>query len=208
MSRVALALSLPLLAVFVTVLWLSVPPARLPARFGPADCRRVAVEVPGIGALAGIEDFALTADGRAVLSADDRLGHDAARSGLFLARTADLTGAGAVRAEPLGGVPGGTHPHGIALDAAGTRLAYVNRPAPGEAEVIWGRLDAARFRPEGRIGGAEFCRANDLDFLGTDLLVTLDRADCGAGLADLLPGSATGAVMHVRTAAGTADALA
>lgn len=207
MSRIALALSLPLLAVFLTALWLSVPPERLAARFSPSECRRVTVEAPGIGALTGIEDIALLPDGQAVLSADDRGAVDGALSGLFFARVADLTGSGSATALPIGGLPGVSRPHGIALDPSGTRLAYVNRPAPGESEVIWGRLEGARFRSEGQLGGSQFCRANDLDFLGSDLLVTLDRGDCGTSLADLVPGSMTGRLMRIRTAAGTADLL-
>lgn len=207
MNRVALALSLPLMAIVLSALWLATPPERLAARFDLSECRRVAVEAPGIGALSGIEDIALLPDGRAVLSADDRGAADGALSGLFFARVADLTGSASATALPIGGLPGVSRPHGIAIDPAGTRLAYVNRPAPGEAEVIWGRLEGARFRPEGRLGGPQVCRANDLDFVGSDLLVTLDRGDCGTSLADLVPGSMTGRLLRVRTAAGTADLL-
>lgn len=210
MNRLVLALGLPFLALLLAALWLTNAPAPVAARYAVADCRHVEVDAPGIGPLSGIEDIAPLPGGAAmILSADDRLAPDGRRSGIFVADTRSLSAGAATSVTPVVGLPAGTlRPHGIAVDGSGQWLAYVNRPAPGEAEIIWGRLDGARFRAEGRLGGAELCRANDLAFLGTDLVVTLDRADCGFALADVLPGSATGRVLRIRTATGTADVLA
>ncbi|WP_249578444.1 strictosidine synthase family protein [Thermohalobaculum sediminis] len=207
MNRVVLALSLPLLAVVLTALWLGMPPAAVEARFTAADCRRVEVTAQGIGALVGIEDIALLPDGRAILSADDRHAADGARSGLFVADLARLTGGGPVEALPLAGVAQPLRPHGVAVDASGGWLAYVNRPAPGAAEIVWGRLGPGGFRAEGKLGGEAYCRANDLAFVGTDLAVTMDRGDCGVAIADLVPGSRTGRIVGIRTGAGTAETL-
>lgn len=206
MNRMVLALGLPLLAITLVALFLTNTPAPVEARYAARDCRVVEMTAPGIGPLAGIEDLAPLPDGATlVLSADDRRATDARRSGLFLADARGLAAGSRIAVTPIEGVPEPTRPHGVSVDLAGELLAFVNRPAPGEAEVVWGRLDGARFERLGRLAGETLCRANDLAFLGTDLLVTLDRGSCGLSVADLLPGSTTGSVLHIRTAAGSAD---
>lgn len=165
-------------------LWLAWPPGALPARFALADCHRQVLRDAATGAeILGAEDIALAPGGDLIVAARDRLG--AGPAGLW--RVADLDTGAARRIAGLEGVA----PQGIAL--AGDRLAVIDRAGPG---IRIGVLRAA-FAEAARITDPALCRANDLMFQGDELWVTLDRADCGVSLADLLPWGATGRLVEV-----------
>ena len=192
-----------LLACVMTAVWVFAPPAGLPGEFAMADCRRVALRDDVSGQLVvGAEDLALTpSENEMFVTAHDRR-DPATPSGalysvsMFALETAETE----VSAAPVwNGAEGDApfRPHGLALSADGTRLAVVNRPEPGAAEVLIGSVDGLAWAPEERLAGRRLCRANDLDFAdpaGQILDITLDRAECTGAIQDLLPGARTGRI--------------
>ena len=215
MLRFRFLLSLAVAIVAVLVLWFVYGGGEpLPARFAPEDCRRVALRDRESGTLiAGAEDMALLPDGDTlVVSAIDRSDQIRPFSGLFGVSLLDLArGGGEVSARKLvqnHELRGGVHPHGIALDPSGERLALVNRVGPEHRTAIdvleW---HDGRFLPLRRDMHEAYCRANDLafDFDG-DLLITRDRARCGASIVDMIPFHPTGLLLTLtpegRLAAG------
>lgn len=196
-----------LLAVLVAAagVWVLRVPVRLPASFGPENCRHVELVDGETGRrVVGVEDIALAPDGDVlILSALDRL--DPARpQGELYAVSLPRLGAGQpVRARPLAKAHQGTfRPHGVALSPDGRRLAVVNHVTQGRGVVEVGPLWPGGWHPARRIGDPRFCRANDLVFTGDGgLLVTLDRADCRTSIRDLAGG--TGRVALIRDGALT-----
>jgi hypothetical protein len=193
--------------------WLLSGTDALPARFGPEDCRRVALIDARTGwRISGGEDLALTRGGdEVIVSAHDR--HDPARpdGGLYAVPIRDLAAAGpaeAVAARPLVDLAARDapfRPHGIALSPDGERLALVNRVASREAVVEIGRLNGSGWRPEVVVRDPALCRANDLAFEdeagGDAIAVTIDRADCANSVRDLVPGTRTGSVARIEDGA-------
>jgi arylesterase / paraoxonase len=205
------AATLVIVAAVEATAWLLAGTDVLPARFGPEDCRRVALVGPGTGwRIAGGEDLALTPDGETlIVSAHDRRDPGQPDGGLYAVPVRDLAAAGpaaAVVARPLVDPAAREmpfRPHGIALSPDGRRLALVNRVAPREAVVEIGRLDASGWRSEAVVRDPALCRANDLAFeaggeaVGDAILVTIDRADCANSFRDLVPWSRTGSVVRI-----------
>ena len=204
MLRFSFLLSLAVAIVTVLVLWFVYGGSEsLPARFALEDCRRVALHDARSGkAIAGAEDLALLPDGDTlVVSALNRSDQIRPFGGLFGVSLLDLArGGDEVTARKLvetWDLRGGVHPHGIALDPAGERLAVVNRIGPENRAVIdileWGD---GRFRPVMRAEHEAYCRANDLafDFDG-DLLITRDRARCEGSIVDWVPFHPTGLLL-------------
>lgn len=198
------AAALALVATASVLLWLLADAKPLTARFGPADCRRIAlIDAHNGWRIGGGEDLALTSDGATlIVSAHDRL--DAARpdGGLYAVPVHELISAETVIAAPLvdpGARSTPFRPHGIGLSPDGERLALVNRVAHDEAVVEIGRLNGSSWRSETVVRDPRLCRANDLvfDSDGDALLVSVDRADCGTSLRDLVPGAHTGSLVRV-----------
>lgn len=199
--RLTLALALPITAILLTALALSGPPARLDAVYAPEDCRRVEI-IDGLRRpIVGVEDMAAFADGTIIMSAYDRRFRNSPVRGIYLTSVLDLVDREPpVQVDSLRGpsaVVDGFYPHGLAIDRSGQRLAFVNRPEQGRAEVIWGALYPTGFEAEGRWDAPDACRANDLMFRGAELLVTRDRASCGVSFSDLMPGAASGSLVAV-----------
>ncbi len=176
----------------------------LPARFGAADCRRVALIDARTGwRIGGGEDLALTPDGMTlIVSAHDRLDPARPDGGLYAVPVARLASAQTIEAQPLldpAARPMRFRPHGIGLSADGRRLALVNRISRDEAVVEIGPLDGAAWHSEAVVRHPRLCRANDLAFEGDGdaLFVTIDRADCHNSVRDLAPGARTGSLMRI-----------
>lgn len=201
--RRLLAFSLVALVLALPAIWVLTSPVSLFARFGHDECQRVVLRDAVSGqAIVGAEDMALSASGNLLLfTAYDRRADDLAPGGLYVLDLEALsTGeellprllyAGAPEALPF-------RPHGLAISLAGNRLAVVNRPGPATAEVLIGELGPEDWLPDRRITGERLCRANDLTFTGAPgdaLAITLDRSECTAALADLMPGARTGSVV-------------
>lgn len=202
MIRALSAILVPPVAAMVPVVWLMMPPDRLPARFARADCHRVALIDPATGrTVTGAEDIALAPDGETlIVSAYDRIDPDRPDGNLYAVSALALDGGESVTAQPLvdrGALGEPLRPHGIALSRDGKRLAVINRVAPGEAEIEIGPLTADGWQPERRVTGERLCRANDLAFTGKEpdaLEVSLDRADCTTSMRDLAPWTGTGRI--------------
>ncbi|MEM6624034.1 MAG: hypothetical protein AAF674_17565 [Pseudomonadota bacterium] len=195
--RRIMALGVCLFATMLAGLWLLAPPDQMPARFSAQDCRQVDLVDRQTGApIAGAEAIALGPDGRLYLAAHDRLS-ETANGALYSVSLFALSGRGSVRALRLDQqIPGQTfRPHGLAISANGRRLATINRYAPGKAQVEIGEISPDGWLADRRLEGASLCRANGLAFTGLapdDLLISLDRRDCSASLADLTPWAQTG----------------
>lgn len=175
----------------------------LPARFAPEHCRVVElVESEGDGSITGIEDLALLPDGDTlILSALDRRDPGAPDGGLYSVSLADLARADQVRARRLDGPHGEPfRPHGIAVSADGRRLAVINHHSDSGGRVEIGELGPDGWRRDRAITDPRFCRANDLIFVDREeaetLRVTIDRADCGTSIRDLIGG--TGSIALIR----------
>lgn len=214
------AIFVVLLAFVMTAVWVFAPPSAMLAEFSAADCRRVALldDVTGLP-VTGAEDMALTpSENEIFITAHDRRDPANPSGGLYAVSLftlengeAQVTGARVWGGEGNGDAP--FRPHGLALSDDGTRLAMVNRPAYGTAEVLIGAVEGLSWAPEDRLSGRRFCRANDLDFAGAAgeaLDITLDRGECTTALTDLLPGASTGRIVRfdgaglVETGAGYA----
>lgn len=188
------------LALALAGIWVFAPPTGLPADFGTADCRRVSLSDDVTGNLiVGAEDIALTpSENELLLSAHDRRATDNSSGGLYAVSTFTLEGgeASITATRIYGGEDSDSafRPHGLALSRDGSRLALVNRPGPGTAEVLIGPVEGLTWAPEERLAGERLCRANDLSFTSDalELYITLDRADCAPSFQDLMPGAATG----------------
>jgi hypothetical protein len=201
-----------LVVVSLPFFWLFRPVVGLPAYFALEDCRRVALTDTNSGqAIIGVEDMVLAPGGdRLILSAMDRLAYarhpaDAPKGGLYEVLLKRLA-AGEVWASPLvwpGAVEGGLYPHGVAVSDDGERLAFINRTRDGKVSIIGGPLRRRGFTVRNTRSEPEFCRANNLEFIGEGamhLRVTLDRGDCGIAWDDLKTNSTTGRVISVNLA--------
>ncbi|MFK7943490.1 MAG: hypothetical protein AB8B85_11335 [Paracoccaceae bacterium] len=195
------AIAVVLLAILMAAIWVFASPTALRADFAASDCRRVSLRDDVTGNLiVGAEDMALTlSENEILLTAHDRQDLAAPSGGLysisvFALETQDVS----VTARRLYGgddADQAFRPHGMALSSDGTRIALVNRPVVGTAEVLIGPVDDQAWAPEQRLTGERLCRANDLEFSGEAdgmLNITLDRSDCLSSIRDLLPGAGTG----------------
>lgn len=198
--RLMLAAGGMILAIILFTLWLLTPINPVPAKYAASECRRLAVRDIDTGqAIRGIEDLALMPDGDSlILSAHDRKDAGRPNGGLY---RLSLWGIGSAEAYSVRNLIGDQYadtafrPHGIAVSGAGDRLAVINRTAPGQAVVELGDLVGETWSASKRLTGTSLCRANDLNFVPAEvetLEITLDRANCGTAVADLLPGSTTG----------------
>ena len=193
-------LTVAVMAAFIGLLLLGPEPA-LEGRFAPGDCRRIALTDPRTGAaVVGVEDLALAADGNTViLSAHDR-SDPVAPGGLYALGLRALSGDGPtalLRLDAPREDDGPFRPHGIAIDPETGALAVVNRSAQGRTRVEVGSIGPTGWTPAWTIESDRLCRANDLDFAGGGLRVTLDRADCTTSFRDLSPWARTGAVARL-----------
>ena len=161
------------------------------------DCHVAQLRDPKGARIVGAEDIALSADGAELtLSAHDRLAPGDAPAGIFLVPLADLLEKPQLTVHPVLSLERPLRPHGLAL--SGDHLAFVNRPAPGKAEIVLARREGDNWREAHVWRGTAFCRANDLTFLDQPVLalvITLDRGSCALSLRDLTPWSASGAVV-------------
>jgi sugar lactone lactonase YvrE len=196
------AAALALVAAAALPLWLLSAAEPLPARFGPADCRRVALIDARTGwRIGGAEDLAMTPDSATlIVSAHDRLDPARPNGGLYAVPVDHLASAEVVATplvDPSARLP--LRPHGIALSPDGRRLALVNRIGRDAAVIEIGALDARRWHGERVVRDARLCRANDLAFEGDGdaVVVTIDRADCRTSLRDLAPGARTGSLVRI-----------
>ena len=199
MIRSVLPVFVPCLAVALAAIWVLGPPRPLAARFRQADCRHIVLVDAETGRdVTGAEDIVLAPDGDTLIfAAQDRLQPEGRDGGLYAVRLWSLGGADDhAPARPLLGpraAVGPFRPHGIALSPDGTRLALVNRVAPGQAVIEVGTLGPDGWQSDRRIADPRLCRANDLEFddaPGPEALrVTIDRADCTTSLRDLVGGS-------------------
>ncbi|MEL6264318.1 MAG: hypothetical protein AAFR52_01510 [Pseudomonadota bacterium] len=207
MNRMAVALMVPMLAIVLTALALMNPVRPMPSVFLPEDCRRVELVDQRLRVLQGIEDIVLLSSGEMIFTAHDRRYKETPGRGVFRTTLQDMAEIeGGVIAQPIPGVARAVEnlfPHGLAIDRAATRLAFVNRPAEGEAEVVWGDIGPQGFLTAGRWSGGGSCRANDVMFRGADLVVTIDRANCSFSFDDAMPGAATGSIMRVSNRGAT-----
>ncbi|MEM7526332.1 MAG: hypothetical protein AAF416_01475 [Pseudomonadota bacterium] len=202
MNRLILALVVPVTAIIITAISLSETVTPEPALFAHSQCRAVNVTDTRYRSLRGIEDIALLPRGELLLSFYNRTLPTAPARGLATVAISELVQAeNAVFARALAGTQitlGSVHPHGIALDRSGSRLAFVNRnPRTDTAIVVWGLLGPDGFEERGRWDAPEACRANDLAWRGAELVVSLDRETCGWSMSELMPGAATGSVVKV-----------
>lgn len=193
MIRVALAVSVPVLAVAITAVWLFSPPRPMPARFAAADCRHVELHDAESGRdITGAEDIVLAPDGTLLFAAQDRLDTTGPEGGLYAVDLEDLGTATRAPARPLlgpRGEAGPFRPHGVGLSADGARLAVINHVTKTESVIEVGTLGPGGWRLDRRIADPRLCRANDVVFApGAEevLRVTLDRADCTMSLRDLI----------------------
>lgn len=204
--RAGRALAVLALALAGAGAWALWPPAALEARFGPEDCRGLALEDAGTGRpIAGIEDIAAHGDAL-FLSAQDRLaaeraaarGEEPPEGGLYRLPLARLAEPGPIRLrQQAEGFRGPLHPHGIHARLA--KLVAINREygpeggAGGEVRVYAIRED--RLEALRRLPAAGLCAANDLILDGVEVRLTLDREGCpGVSLFEMALGGATGRV--------------
>ena len=196
------ALAVVVFSVAMVALWIFAAPSSLPADYTAAECRRVTVldDVTG-DVIVGAEDLVLAnSENELLLTAHDRRDSAQPSGGLYSISLFTLeAGDQTITASRIYGQGDGEEtafrPHGLALSSDGSRLALVNRPASGRAEVLIGPFDGENWAPDQRLRGERLCRANDLAFASDDgaiLDITLDRADCEPSMRDLLPGAATG----------------
>jgi len=207
MMRGVMIRVLPVVFIALVLIWLVSPPVRLPARFNPADCRKVALIDPETGdPIIGPEDIALVPNsGRLIISAHDRLASDDVDGGLYSATVFDLQARGSFKPKRLTGLKEKWtpfRPHGIAVSDDG-RIAVINRAGAGTATIDIARLDGNRLQRLTRFEGPQLCRANDLIFAGgaggpDTLVATIDRGSCGFSVRDLIPfAGGTGSVIEL-----------
>ncbi|MEO0821035.1 MAG: hypothetical protein AAF074_11490 [Pseudomonadota bacterium] len=200
MNRVLIAMMVPVLAIMLVAISLAFPDPPVPAQFNPAECRRLDIVDQQFRRIAGIEDMQLTSDDRLFFTAYNRYFPDSPARGVFVLDLNEMDPDAPIYVDPLRNVGLAVRvlrPHGFALDRAAERFAFINRPAEGRAEVVWGTVENGSFSESGRWDGEGSCRANDLLYRGAELLVSLDRASCAPSLTDLMPGSASGRVVSV-----------
>ena len=198
--RLMMAAGAVALALVLFGLWVLTPVEPVSATYAQSDCRVVElIDVDTGHKIAGAEDMALEPNGEnVIISAYDRFNPDDPKGGLYRISLWGLDGATWYEATNL--VDRGTgvfRPHGFALSPSGDRLALINRIADGQAVIEIGDLHSDRWIPERTVSAPMLCRANDLDFLPTEaeaLQITIDRADCGMSISDLMPGATTGRV--------------
>ncbi len=204
--------------------WRALPPAELEARFGPQDCRVLAIADRDTGApLAGIEDIAAYRSDL-FLSVQDRLAAEAAavagevppEGGLYRIGLSGLAADGPVALAQYAddGFFGPLHPHGI--DARLAKLVAVNRRYGPEGAI--GRelrvyaIRPDRLEPLRRVPNAGLCAANDVMLDGVVVRVSLDRSHCpGISLREAAFGGPTGRLGEVEvtdSAAGRIRPLA
>jgi hypothetical protein len=201
-----------LVVVSLPFFWLFRPVTGVPAFFALEDCQRVALTDTSSGReILGIEDMVrVPGSDTLILSAMDRLSHarrpaKAPEGGLFEISLKRLA-AGEPWATPIvwpGAIKGGLFPHGVAVSSDGERLAFINRARDGKVSIIGGALRRGAFTVRVSRSEPEFCRANNLQFLGDGAMsvqVTLDRGDCDIAWADLKPSSTTGRVISINLA--------
>ncbi|MEM6488062.1 MAG: hypothetical protein AAF677_07300 [Pseudomonadota bacterium] len=213
MSRMIIAMMVPILVIVLTALALSGPAEPMPALYTPADCTRVKVVDRRLRDIEGIEDIVLLPNQDVYFTAYNRRYAELPARGLYRTTLEALAGPQPIAVEPVPGIARAVdslYPHGFDIDRTGQRLAFVNRPAEGTAEVVWGTLSYAGFLPAGRWSGPSTCRANDVLWRGADLLVSIDRESCESSMNDLWPGSETGSLVRVGISGATqvADGLA
>ena len=209
MRRWIKAFFLLALMLLLPIFWLFQPVSGLPARFALSECRKLALTDQDSGQpIIGIEDIAMLPDGdRLILSATDLLALDrnpdrAPEGGLYEVSVSRLA-AGHVSAEPLigaGVTQGGLFPRGLAVSEDTERLAFINQHRDGTVSIIGGRLSRGGFDAQAIRTGDEFCRANDLDFIGGSPMefdITIDGAGCGWSWADLDSDTATGSLISI-----------
>ena len=188
------------LAIILFLLWLLTPVDPVEARYLHSDCRRVALIDSATGAtISGAEDLALLPDGDSlIVSAHDRRDAALPDGGLYRVSLWGIRDAERYEAENLIDAlnrTDGFRPHGIAVSKDGGRLAVINRQPGGQAVIEIGDLRPTGWIASKRLTGTSLCRANDLNFVPSDvetLEITLDRQSCGTSISDLMPGSTTG----------------
>ncbi len=200
---------LSVLLALAAAVWWAWPRSALAARFGPEDCRRLAIEDAGTGRpVAGVEDIARYGDAL-FLSAEDRLaaerlaaaGEAVPEGAIYRLPLARLAEPGPIRlASEAEGFSGRLHPHGI--DARLAKLVAVNRrwgPDGAEGtEIRVYAIRADRLEALRRLPNPGLCAANDLVLDGLEVHLTLDRAGCpGIAIGEMLPGRAEGRVARM-----------
>ena len=200
--RLMTAAAAMVLAIVMFALWLLTPVDPVAAAYVHSECRTVELIDTETGrSISGAEDLVLLPDGDTlVVSSHDRLDSTRPDGGIYLASLWGIRAADryevqnvvdpAFRIETF-------RPHGIAVNDAGSRLAVINRVAPGQVAIEIGDLGSGRWSASKRLTGDSLCRANDLNFVPAEvetLEITLDRESCGTSMADLFPGSSTGRV--------------
>ncbi|MEM7684808.1 MAG: hypothetical protein AAF293_08275 [Pseudomonadota bacterium] len=200
--RLITSASVVVFVLLLFALWLFQPVEPVVAALGVQDCRRVELTDRDTGwAVSGAEDLALAPDGnRVIIAAHDRRNATRPNGAIYaldLWTLGSATSLGVVNLLPETQRQRTFRPHGIALSEDGSRLAIVNRVAEREAVVEIGDLTATNWFIDKRLTGNSLCRANDLVFLEREvetLMITLDRANCGPSVEDLIPGSTTGRI--------------
>lgn len=201
-------LALVFAAAFLSACGRSVEPGA--PRYETRDCRRVdLVDVETGRPVVGAEDLRVDPPrGRLVVSAYDRRAAEGAaktgaasvpEGGLYAVDLAALKTAGRVDAKPLverAALAGGLRPHGLFVDPADGRIAFVNRSYMREG----GRW---RLAPEivvadaaGRVAEETpaRCAANAVVLGAAGVLTSFDHRSCGwrAGFEDVFGGGRTG----------------
>ncbi|MEL6766382.1 MAG: hypothetical protein AAFP17_04325 [Pseudomonadota bacterium] len=200
MNRLIVVMVVPVTAIILLAIFLSDEVTPEAALFRHDQCSVVQVTDARYRPMSGIEDIALLPGGRLLLSNYNRNFTSAPARGLnTVSITELLAGESGVFTRPVPGthlVLGSLHPHGIAVDRSGSRLAVVNRqPSDDTAVVVWGMLTGDGFRERGRWEAPEACRANDLAWRGAELVVSVDRNSCDWTMSELMPGAASGSVL-------------
>ncbi|GMG81271.1 hypothetical protein LNKW23_04840 [Paralimibaculum aggregatum] len=179
-----------LLLALAGVVWLYLPGRAKPARFGPEDCRRLALTDAGTGRpITGIEDIAphggwlfLAAQDRLAAEAAGRAGRPAPEGAIYRLPLAALAAPGPLALAPatLPGFAGPLHPHGI--DAGRGRLVAINRrygPEGGAGvDLRVYAIRAAGLEPLHQAPAPGLCAANDVLLGDRAVRFTLDRAHC------------------------------
>ncbi|MEO0426597.1 MAG: hypothetical protein AAF160_04050 [Pseudomonadota bacterium] len=199
MNRLIVVMVVPVTAIILVAIFLSDEVTPEAALFSHDQCRVVEVTDARYRSMSGIEDIALLPGGELLLSSYNRHLTSAPARGLNTVPISLLLEEDDVftRAVPGTHLTFGTlHPHGIAVDRSGSRLALINRkPRDDTAIVAWGSLTPDGFVERGRWEAPQACRANDLAWRGAEIVVTLDRESCEWSMSDLMPGAATGSVL-------------